>query len=210
VFSHSVVVYNVSAWIATTILHERTADERQYGQICLWSPCDTGIIMTVKPLCASYIGEMYAVCGDSTCTAKERTPIQVFIKVWSAAICRRFQKKKHCKIVSDTEWIKNTPIHICANSTNVGWPSTESWRISPFSNFLSCYHYFREHFKLLYRKNVIMATFTTGIMFLLLTCMHFRVWGILRRWVTCAPTADEVAAIAESLRNTAVYYTEIQ
>jgi hypothetical protein len=65
--------------------------------------------MTVKPLCASYIGEMYAVI--KVWSADHR---------WSAAVCRRFQKKKHCTLVSDTERIKNTPIHICANSTNVG------------------------------------------------------------------------------------------
>jgi hypothetical protein len=44
----------------------------------------------------------------------------------------------------------------------------------------------------MYRNNMVMVTLTTGIMFLLLTCMHFLVWGILRMWYTCAPTACEV------------------
>jgi hypothetical protein len=37
-----------------------------------------------------------------------------------------------------------------------------------------------------------MATLTTGIMFLIFTCMLFWVWEILRRWSACAPTAYEV------------------
>jgi hypothetical protein len=37
-----------------------------------------------------------------------------------------------------------------------------------------------------------MATLTTRIMFLLFTCMRFWVWGILRRWLECSPTAYEV------------------
>jgi hypothetical protein len=46
-------------------------------------------------------------------------------------------------------------------------------------------------FKLVY-KNVVMVILTAGIMFLLFTCMHFWVLGILRRWSACAPTAYEV------------------
>jgi hypothetical protein len=37
-----------------------------------------------------------------------------------------------------------------------------------------------------------MVTLTTGITFLLFTCMNLWVWEILRRWSTCAPTAYEV------------------
>jgi lauroyl/myristoyl acyltransferase len=37
-----------------------------------------------------------------------------------------------------------------------------------------------------------MVTLTTGIMFLVLICMHFWVWEILRRQAECAPTACEV------------------
>jgi hypothetical protein len=36
-----------------------------------------------------------------------------------------------------------------------------------------------------------MVTLTTGIMFLLFTCMYLWVWGILRQWSACAPTACE-------------------
>jgi RsiW-degrading membrane proteinase PrsW (M82 family) len=53
------------------------------------------------------------------------------------------------------------------------------------------------------KKNVVMVTLITGIMFLLFTCMHFA-WGILRRWSTCAPSACKAVRIAESLRNTAL------
>jgi hypothetical protein len=47
-----------------------------------------------------------------------------------------------------------------------------------------------------------MVTLTTGIMFLLLICITFGSGGTLRSLSTCAPTACEVAAIAEILRNT--------
>jgi hypothetical protein len=49
-------------------------------------------------------------------------------------------------------------------------------------------------FKLVYRQNVVMVTLITGIMFLLFTCMHFSVRGILRKW----------SATAESLRHAAL------
>jgi hypothetical protein len=39
-----------------------------------------------------------------------------------------------------------------------------------------------------------MVTLTTGIMFLLLTCIHFCVWGKLRRLSTWAQTACEVGS----------------
>jgi hypothetical protein len=50
----------------------------------------------------------------------------------------------------------------------------------------------RKYVKLVYRKNVVMVTLTTSIMFPLLTCIHFWVWRILRRWSACAPIAYEV------------------
>jgi hypothetical protein len=37
-----------------------------------------------------------------------------------------------------------------------------------------------------------MVNLTTGIIFRPFTYMHFWVWGILRRWPACAPTAYEV------------------
>jgi hypothetical protein len=51
----------------------------------------------------------------------------------------------------------------------------------------------RKYFKLSQRRNVLMVTLTTSIMFLLFTCMHFWLWEILRRRSTCPPTAYEVA-----------------
>jgi hypothetical protein len=52
--------------------------------------------------------------------------------------------------------------------------------------------YFRKYFELVYRKNVVIVTLTTGTMFLLFTCIHFSVWGILQRWFMCELTAYEV------------------
>jgi diacylglycerol kinase len=40
-------------------------------------------------------------------------------------------------------------------------------------------------------KNVVMVTLTTG-MFILVTCVHFGVWRILRRRSACVPTDCEV------------------
>jgi hypothetical protein len=37
-----------------------------------------------------------------------------------------------------------------------------------------------------------MVTITAGIMFFLLTCIYFPVWGILRLWSAFAKTAYEV------------------
>jgi hypothetical protein len=105
---------------------------------------------------------------------------------WSA---RGFERKKNSKIVSDTERMKKTPMHVCAETVFVGSSSTESRWISSFHTFLSFSHYFRKCFKLVYRKNVVVVTLTIGIMFLLFTCLHFWVWGILRR---CTPTAYEM------------------
>jgi hypothetical protein len=48
-----------------------------------------------------------------------------------------FGKKIIAKIVSDTERMKNTPVHVCAKTAFVGSPSTENKRISSFHNFIS-------------------------------------------------------------------------
>jgi hypothetical protein len=77
---------------------------------------------------------------------------------------------------------QNTPTHVCAKTTFVGWPSAVSRRISSVLNFLFFYHYCRKYRRIL----------TTGTKFLLFTGTHFWVWGILRRW----------SSTAESLRNT--------
>jgi hypothetical protein len=39
------------------------------------------------------------------------------------------------------------------------------------------------------QKNVVIVTLTTGIMFLLFTCLQFWLCIILRRWSTCVPSA---------------------
>jgi hypothetical protein len=84
--------------------------------------------------------------------------------------------------------MKNTPIHVCAKTSFVEWLSAEC---RP-RNLLSFNHYFRKYFKLVYRKNVVIVTLTISITFLVVTCMHIWVWGILRRWSACAPSAYEV------------------
>jgi hypothetical protein len=98
--------------------------------------------------------------------------------------------------------MKSTPTHVCAKTAFVGWPSTESRWITSFHNFLSFSHYFRKYFKLLYRKNVVMVTLTTGIMCLLFTFGRAefheggpRVSRPPMRW----------SAIAVSLRNNGIW-----
>jgi hypothetical protein len=106
---------------------------------------------------------------------------------WSAG---GFSRKSSAKIVSVTERMKNTPIHVCTKITSVGWLSTESRRICSFQNFLSLSHYFTKYFEFGYRKiNMIMATLTTGVMYILFTFMHLLVWGIVRKWSAHAPIA---------------------
>jgi hypothetical protein len=100
--------------------------------------------------------------------------------------------------------MKNTTMHVCANTSFVGRPSTGSRRVSSACNFLSFSRYFRKYFKLVYIKNVLMVTLATSIMFLLFSCMHFCVWGILRRQSACAPTAYKVFLDYRNLRNTAL------
>jgi hypothetical protein len=49
-----------------------------------------------------------------------------------------------------------------------------------------------------------MVNLTTGIMILIFICMRFWVWGILRSWTACAPTAHELVCDCRNLRNTAL------
>jgi hypothetical protein len=53
-----------------------------------------------------------------------------------------------------------------------------------------------------YVKNVVMVALTRDIMFLLLTCTHFWVGGILRRWSACGRPHMKWSAFIESFRNT--------
>jgi hypothetical protein len=48
--------------------------------------------------------------------------------------------RKIATIVSETERMKNTPKHVCAKTTFVGWPQSKSTRISSFLNFFSFSH----------------------------------------------------------------------
>jgi hypothetical protein len=98
-----------------------------------------------------------------------------------------FRRNINVKIVPDMERMKNTTIHVCAKTAFVGWPSTESRRLSSFHNFMPVNNYFRKYFKSVYRENVVMVTLTTGIMLLLVTRMYIWMCEILRRWSSCAP-----------------------
>jgi hypothetical protein len=53
-----------------------------------------------------------------------------------------FGRKGIAKIVSDTERMKNTLIHVCAKTAFVGCPSRGSMRISPFHKLSYFNHYF--------------------------------------------------------------------
>jgi hypothetical protein len=44
----------------------------------------------------------------------------VFLKLSYMVVCRQFWKKIIAKIVSDTERMKNTRIHVCAKTAFVG------------------------------------------------------------------------------------------
>jgi hypothetical protein len=54
-----------------------------------------------------------------------------------------------------------------------------------------------------------MVTLTTGIMFLLFTCLRFWVWGILLMWSECAPTAYKAVRDCRNLRNTVIRHIQI-
>jgi hypothetical protein len=61
----------------------------------------------------------------------------MFLKLWYAVVwvvCDSFGRKGTAKIVSGTEWMKNTPMYVYAKTAFVAWPSTESRGISYFHN----------------------------------------------------------------------------
>jgi hypothetical protein len=64
--------------------------------------------------------------------------------------------------------------------------------ISSFHNVLSYINCFIKMLRSSEYKYVVMVPFTIDIMFLLFTCMHSWMRGILRRWSACAPTAYEL------------------
>jgi hypothetical protein len=118
----------------------------------------------------------------------------VFLKLWSAAlrsvVLRRFRKKNISNMVSSVAWIvsgtermKNTLIHVCDKSASVGLPSAEIRRISSFYNLLFFSHYFRKYFKWVYFKNVVMVTLTTGILYLYSLAWTFGFGEFYERWV---------------------------
>jgi hypothetical protein len=77
---------------------------------------------------------------------------KVYNSVSQTVVCDGFGSKSIAKIVSHSERVINTHIHVCAKTAFVGWPSRESRRISYLPKFLSFNHYFWKCFKLVYRK----------------------------------------------------------
>jgi hypothetical protein len=55
-----------------------------------------------------------------------------------------YGRKSNAKIVSGTETIKYSTIHVYVKTAFVGWPSTESRWISSLHNFWFLNHYFRK------------------------------------------------------------------
>jgi hypothetical protein len=58
--------------------------------------------------------------------------------------------------------------------------------------FLCFSHYLGKCFKFVYRKVMVMATLTAGLMFLIFNSMQFLTWGTLQGWSAFTPTAIEV------------------
>jgi hypothetical protein len=108
------------------------------------------------------------------------------------------------KLYQTLNELKNTPIYVCTNTAFVGWP-TECRRISSFHNSLLFNHHFKKYFKVVYGK-MVMANLTTGIMFLLFTCVHFWVSELYEGglWVPQPPMTW--TEIAESLRSTVLQH----
>jgi hypothetical protein len=65
---------------------------------------------------------------------------------------------------------------------------------------------FRKYVKLLYRKNVVTMSLTTGIMSPLFTCMLFWMWEFYEDGPRVRRALKNWYAITESLRNTAGMY----
>jgi uncharacterized membrane protein YphA (DoxX/SURF4 family) len=105
---------------------------------------------------------------------------------------RQFRKKKMLQKLYQTlnEWKTHPYLSVLKLPLLVGLQQKVSELV--LSITLSFNNYFIKYFKLVYRKNVIMETVTTAIMFLLFTCMLFWVWTILRRWSVCSSTTHEV------------------
>jgi hypothetical protein len=81
---------------------------------------------------------------------------------WSSAVCRRFRKESHCKNCIKHWRNVNAPIHVCAKTAFVGWPSTQNRRISSSYKFLSY-----SHVSQFIEKNVVMVTLSSVITCLL-------------------------------------------
>jgi hypothetical protein len=124
----------------------------------------------------------------------------------SAAVCRQFRKIEHCNIVSYTERLKNTHIYIYIYMSVLKLPLSVDLQHKVCELL---FNHFRKYFTLMYRNNVVAVTLTTGIMFLLFTCTHLRVWGILRRRSRVRRQPTKWSAIAECFRNISVGSTHV-
>jgi hypothetical protein len=70
---------------------------------------------------------------------------------------------------------------------------------------LTCNQYFRKYFKLVHRKNVVMLTLTTGIIFLLLLVCSLRRVEFYEGCPRVPRTRMKLSTITEGLRNPALH-----
>jgi hypothetical protein len=104
-----------------------------------------------------------------------------------------------------TQRIKATPKHVCLKlplCSDFHQKVRQIQLVIP-ATLLSYKHYFRKYFNLVCKMWLgLMVTLTNGIIFLLFTCMHFLVLGILRKRSACSPNACEVVRHCRKLENT--------
>jgi hypothetical protein len=95
----------------------------------------------------------------------------------------------------------NTPTHVCAKTALLVDLRQKVGKLVLCITFLCFSHYFRKYFKLVYRKNVVIVTLTTGIMFIQFACMHFGHGEFYEGGSRVRRPPVKSSPIAESLRN---------
>jgi hypothetical protein len=128
--------------------------------------------------------------------------VTLYISVYQTVVRGGLGKKMIAKIVR--HWLNEKYTHVCATTALVCWHSTKCRRISSFRKFLFLNHYVIKYFKLVHRRSVVVVTSTAGIMFLLFSCMHFWVLGIVRRRSACDVPPIKWSATAWSLGTAAL------
>jgi hypothetical protein len=101
--------------------------------------------------------------------------------------------------------MKNTPIHVCAKTAFVAWPSTESRELDLSVTSRSLIIYLQNTLNYCIEKNVVMVTLSTDI-YISRNHLHalLGVGNFMKVVRVCADHLCEWSAIARSLRNTDV------